>query len=242
MPFKDFNLKSAFDESYSIGTGLRNTTTGQELKLNYHRAVLRLGAADRATGIINAMNWTDLNMATVIGGAGFSWLAEAFEDFGFTTVVGVDISTYIQGNKNGTEEIELDGLIAGIGLDPATGEGLVIKNVVFDGGIRTRASRGVLNANAALPAQRNQIRNALGLSGNQTPDVILSESVLENLTDQEAIDQTAAVRTWGPPLTHYVVTTRSGNIPNEFNWKTLGEWKTLLPLDTFIEAGTFEVL
>lgn len=244
MPFKDFNTKQAFDESYSLGVDYNPPRYDNPplIKLGYHRAVLRSGANAKAIGISNAMGWTAPGPSIVIVGAGFGWLAEAFEDLGFTHVLGIDISAYIQSEKDNTEETEIDMILTAAGLDPLTGPGQQIKGQVFDGGNRSRASRGVLNANASINSHRNTIRQALGLSGNQRPDILLSESVLENFTDQEAIDNTAAIRDWGPALVHYVVTTRPGNIPGAFNWKTLQEWKALVSLDTFIEAGTFAVL
>lgn len=244
MPFKNFNTKQAFDESYSIGVDWNppRYDNPPPIKLHYHRAVLRPAADRKAAGISQAMGWTAPGPSIVMVGAGFGWLAEAFEDLGFTRVVGIDISTHIQAEKDATEEAELDGILTAAGLDPASGIGAQMKGRVFDGGPRTRSSRGVLNANASINSNRVTIRQALGLSGNQRPDILLSESVLENFTDQEAVDHTAAIRDWGPALVHFVVTTRPGQTPGEFNWKTLQAWKTLLPLDTFIEAGTYQIL
>ena len=245
MPLKDWNLKATFDEAYSFGAegDVGHPNTRPEIRLHYHRAIKWPQARQRATRLAQALGWSAPGPVMVVLGAGFSWLPEAFEvDHGFTHIVGVDISNYIQNNLAGTEEGEIDAEIAAVGLDPNSGEGLAIKNKLFDGGNRVRASRGVLNSAGRTQQERNAVRNALGLQGNTQPDLILTESVIESLTDQEFVDESARLRAWTPLIIHFVVTTRPGQTPGDFNWHTLAEWKTLGPLDTFVEETTFNVL
>lgn len=244
MPFKDFNFKQAFDESYDIGaeSGERPSTR-PEIRLGYSRAVLYPLAQTRASGIASVMGWTAPGPTLVVAGAGYGWLAEAFEELGFTRVVGFDTSTYIQSTKNTDESADIDAAIQAVGLDPTQGEGLSKRNQLLGpGGPRAKASRGVLSEDARSNNSRVAIRQALGLSGNQTPDFALTETLLEGLTDVEILDYMTVLANWGPVFVHYVVTTRPGQTPGEFNWKTLTEWKALLPTHTFIEAGTYNIL
>ena len=242
MPLKTWNTKADFDAAYSIGAEPEgHPNTRAEVKLNYQRAVMLPLCRQRALGIAGAMGWTAPGPVMVIVGAGFSWLAEAFEEMGFTRVVGIDVSSYIQSVKSTTEEIDIDAAITATGLNPANGEGATIKSRLFDGGVRTRASRGVLNQTGSTQQSRNAVRSALGLSGNTQPDVLLTESVIESLTDAEFINDSTRLKAWVPLLVHYVVTLRDGNQPG-YNWKTLEQWSALAPLDIFIEAGSYRRL
>ena len=243
MPFKDWNLKATWDAAYSIGaegdTGHPNTRA--EVRLNYHRKAMLPVCQARAAGIAQALGWSAPGPSIIIVGAGFGWTAEALEAMGFTRVLGLDVSSYIQSNKGGTEETEIDAKIVAVGLDPATGEGQTIKGRLFDGSVRTRAGRGVLNEGGVGGASRGRIRQALGLAGNEDADWGLSESVLESLTDAEATSASSVAHQFCTNVAHYIVTLRDGNQPG-YNWKSLEDWKLLIPTDTFIEAGTHRML
>ena len=243
MPLKDWNLPETWDAAYSIGAEGDTGHSGSrsEVKLGYHRRVMLPVCRNRAIGIAQALGWIPPGPSIVIVGAGFGWTAEVLEEMGFTRVVGIDLSTYIQGRKDGTEEADIDGRITGVGLNPGAGEGAALKARFFDGGARTRASRGVRNEDGATGGSRNRIRQALGLSGSQSVDWGLSESVLESLTDAEALQGSSIAHQYCTSVAHYVVTLREGN-HSGYNWKTLEDWKTLIPADSFIEAGTFRVL
>ena len=242
MPLKDWGLKQTWDEAYSIGAEGDTGHSGSrpEVKLNYHRAVMWPYCQNRAVGISQSLGWTPPGPTIVIVGAGFGWTAEALEQMGFTRVVALDISTYIQGNKDATEEADIDAKITGVGLNPSAGEGLALKQRLHDGGPRARASRGVRNEDGAGGASRNRIRQALGLTGAQDVDWGVSESVLESLTDAEAQQASSVAHQFCTAVAHYVVTTREGNHPG-YNWHSGVEWKALIPFDVFIEAGTFQV-
>jgi hypothetical protein len=71
---------------------------------------------------------------------------------------------------------------------------------------------------------------------------LLTESLLESLTDGECQQaSTAAHQVTSGRVSHFVVPIRE-NQDSGYNWKTLESWKALLPADTFVEAGTFRVL
>ena len=245
MPFQDFSTKAAFDAAYSFGaegdTGHPNTR--DEVRVHYHRAILWPQARLRATRLIATLGWVTPGPKMVIVGAGFSWLAEALEvDHGFTHVVGVDISGYIQAEKDNTEEAELNAEISAVGLDPASGDGLVLKGKLHDGGVRTRASKGCLNNDLSTQQMRNAVKGLLELQGNTKPDVVLTESVIENLTDTEFQTEATRLGAWAEQVVHFVVTTQEGNTPGMFNWHSLEQWFALMPTHTFVEASTFAVL
>ena len=243
MPLKDWSLPQTWDEAYSIGAegDMGHPSNRREVKLGYHRAVMLPYCRKRAAGIARALTWTPPGPTIVIIGAGFGWTAECLEALGLTRVGALDISQYIQANKSGTEEVEVSARIAAVGLDPTQGPGFFLKNRFVDGGSRARASRGVWNENGATDNSRIRIRQALGLSASDMIIWGLSESVLESLTDVEAQEVSSIAHQYCENVAHYVVTLREGNQPG-YNWKSLKEWKTLLPTDTFIEAGTFRVL
>jgi hypothetical protein len=250
LPLKTWDLKSDWDTAYSFGAegDLGHPNTRAEVRVHYHRAS-KAGAQslDHATKLAAALGWTPPGDTILIAGAGFGWTPEALESIGFTTVVGTDVSTYIQGNKDGDEDAELDAEIALVGLDPATGEGLDIKNRIIarggGSGNRTRNSRGVLNENGQNGGSRGRIKQALGLSGNERIEWVVSESVIESLTDAEAIDASDDADIIGNNTVHFIYPLRTnGNQQAGFNWKTLENWKLLIPGDTFVEAGTYRVL
>lgn len=235
MPRKDWDLKATWDEAYNFGAeGLwGHPNTRPEVRLHYCRGIKRPDADIRADRLATALGWISPGPTIVIVGAGFGWTVEALEDLGFDRVVGLDLSTYINDNHNGTEEAEIDAEISVVGLDPSTGRGAEIKTRFFDGGPRGRSSRGVKNESGLTGGSRNRIRQALGLSGGQDIDWAVSESVLESLDDSEAVQVSNVAHNYATNVAHIVYTPRSGQHEG-YNWKTLEDWKLLLPNDTFI--------
>ncbi len=239
MPLVSFDTKADFDAAYRKGAEWDSDRPNNrpEVMLHYHRDVMRPTCQVRADGLISEFQWP-LTTRILIVGAGFGWTAECFEDAGYTAVVSTDISLYVQNNKAGTEEAEINAAISAVGLDPATGPGLALKNKRFDGGVRARANNGVHDENLSNNGSRNRIRSVLG-----DIDVAISEAVLSTLTDVEAVEVSSRAHAINNTLDviHYVVTLRDGRDPG-YNWKTLEDWKLLIPADTFVEAGTFRVL
>ena len=246
MPFKQYLTKQSFDEDYDIGAEPNgHPNTRPEVRLHYCRAVLFPVAQQRAQGIMTAMGWTAPGPVLVIVGAGFGWLAECFEALGFTRVVGIDTSPYIQSDKNNSETADYDAAILLVGLDPLVGAGAQVKADLIartGSGPRTRATRGVLNQDGGTNQSRNAIRSALGLSGNTQPDRLLSDDMIAELTDAEFVTLSTRLKAWVPNLAHLVRTRGSGQVEGSFNQHTLEEWKALSPLDTFIDKSTFRKL
>lgn len=238
MPLKTWNTFADWNASYQINAEPNgHPNTRGPVILNYHRAVILPGLRSRVAGLTTALGWIAPGPALVIVGAGFGWLAELLEtESGFTRVVALDPSIYIQTNKAGTEEADINAGILAVGLSPTSGEGLTLKGTLYDGAARTRSARGVLNELLDTNQSRNRVRTALGA----VPEVVLTESVLESLTDAEC--QTLSTRAHAfsasVQLVHLVIT----DPPPPFNAKTLAQWKALLPGDLFVSDRDYSVL
>jgi hypothetical protein len=88
----------------------------------------------------------------------------------------------------------------------------------------------ILNADCLTTEGRNLIGSG---------DIIISEDILPCLSDQECLDMSAAMHQLAPQVYHWVSV---GSGAMALNWKTLEEWKALLPKDHFIRRGTEEMI
>lgn len=239
MPFKTWDTWADYQGAYDIGAepdGHPNTR--DEVRLSYHRAVMFPIARDHAVNVVRVLNWQP-SMKIVVIGCGFGWFIEVLKnELGYTNVVGTDIGLYVQTNKGGTEEADINAAIQAVGLNPLLGDGAIAKGKLFDGGPRARVP--VLNEDARTNQSRTRIKQAL--IGGGAVDWAFTESVLESLTDAETTQGSGFLHQLATNVGHLVVTTRPGQTLGEFNWKTLAEWKALLPNDIFVEAGTYAVL
>ena len=245
MAYRTFQTKADFDAAYNLsGEPDGHPGTREGVRLHYCRSVLFPLYQRRAQKLVQILNWTAPGPRAVIVGAGFGWLVEALEALGMTNIIGIDTSTWIQSSKATTEQAEVESAISSVGLDPNAGRGLELKQRHYDGGVRARCSRGVLNENASNNQSKSRIRQALGLSGNTQPDILLTESVLTSLTDAEVLQLSLRLRSWVFNVVHIVDThDPNGNQNSEdYNWKTLEQWKLLLLNDFMIDAATYRVL
>ena len=236
MPVVDFATKADFDQVYRIGL-----PANRKVKLHYNRAVMyERHNRHTAKALVDIFGWPTSTKILIVG-AGFGWTAEILEtDYGYTNIVTTDTSGWIQTNQDTSEEAEIDAAITAYGLDPASGEGLVLKNSAHIPGNRRRASRPVENEDLSNNGSRNRIRNILG-----DLEVGITEDVLPSLTDAEILsiaDRVDRINA-GIARIHLVSVldvTRSQD--QRFNWHTLAEYKTLLPNDTFVSMGDWQVL
>lgn len=153
--------------------------TGQVI-LHYHRYFMGPILSDMWARLAPILNIASTQNVLIVG-AGFGWGVEAFIAETLCTTVGIDLSDYINAEKNNTEEAEIDAAIVAAGLDPAAGRGAAIKAYVYDAQPRTNVI--VLQEDAQTNTSRNAIRAALG--GNW-PDVCIVEDLIdETITDQE---------------------------------------------------------
>lgn len=230
--------KELYDQAYSFDAepdGHPNTRPG--IRLHYNRYVLYPEMLRRAQQFVSILGLT-LSDRILIVGAGFGWTVEALAGMGYT-VIGTDVSAYIQGNKTLSEDSDVSASISAVGLDPTTGEGLLHFNRLRGDGTRTRGI--VLNEDSSSNPSRNRVKTALG----SDPTIIITEDLVTSLTDSEcATLQSAIIRyATGIRTVHFLTEFANSNPPFLFNSKSMVEWKALFPTSTIIADGyTFRVL
>jgi SAM-dependent methyltransferase len=236
MPFLDYNNPDTWKLLYDLDAEPYEITgTRPHVRLGYHRAVLfNTLFKNRADTLPGLLGWTTATRIAVIG-CGFGWFVEQLQARGFTNVIGCDISTYVQTNKSLTESSDIDTAIAAVGLAATTGDGLAVKNKLFDGGNRARVS--ILNQDGSTVTSRNAIKSALG----NKIDVIFTEDVVPSLTDSEVTAAATQLRKLAPCV-HLITCAGPGNTPGLCNWKSLSEWKAILTPDICINSSTYQVL
>lgn len=231
MPIADYSLWSTWQQMYNV----QALPERSDIRLSYHRAALfNTLFKERADIIPNLLGWTQTTHIVVLG-CGFAWFVEQLIARGYTSVVGLDVSTFIQTNKSGTEEADINASITAVGLNPLVGDGAAIKARLFDGGARART--GILAEDLKSNASRTRVRQALG----NRVDVVYTENLVEALTDAEINQYAPQVRQIAP-VAHLITCVSDGSIPGLLNWKTLEQWKALLTPDRCIEDGTYRVL
>ena len=239
MPLRTWDTKADFDAAYSMGAeGLDGHDPNRpEVKLHYHRSIIGGTIATRAKHFAEFFGLKKFNKRILIVGGGFGWLAEEMRKLGFTMLLTTDISTYIQAEKDNDDEIEIRAEIAAVGLNPNQGRGAVLLNHHKTVGKRRRMEE-ILDADICTPAGRFAVMNIFG-----NPRIVITESVLESLTDTEAITLAECAHLFAPPQdVYHLVHTPSRSDNPGYNFQSLTAWKALIPMDTFIDAATFEVL
>ena len=244
MPLKDWNLRQTWDSAYRIKASRRFgiLTPGTKVWVHYCRAVQMPDARINAPKLAAALGWSPPGPTAVIVGAGYGFTVEALEELGYTNLLGIDVSTFIQGRKGQDEGPELDENIIEAGLDPGSGVGQQLKMTMMAAaggpGARSRTSRGILNEDGSTGQSRARIRQALN---NANLEWAVSEHILESLNDLETQQASLIANGIAPNVAHVITERQIGNHPG-YNWKTLEEWKTLLPGDLFVSAGDYHVL
>lgn len=220
MPLKTWD-KATFDATYRVGAEPEgHPNTRPEVKLHYCRAAIFPVVQRRAAELIRLLALTSGQRVAIVG-AGFGWLGEVLAASGIVTA-SIDTSTYIQSAKSTTEAADVRAWIQAAGLDPDSGKGAEILARCVDGQARSRVT--VLNEDLANNQSRNRVRTAWG---GGAPTWVLTEHVLESLTDAECSTLDSRCRSLGPTA-HLIEPTQTGNLPG-YNRKTPAEWKTLLP-------------
>jgi hypothetical protein len=240
MPVVEFDTKADFDNAYRF-----NAPSNAAVKLGYHRSVAFEGRhRPIADNLVRIFGWPT-NTNILIVGAGFAWTAEIMEDYyGYTSLITADTSSWIQSAQDTDEESEVDAAITSAGLDPSSGDGLAVKNSMYSPGNRRRATRAVENESLANNGSRNRIRGILGDIA-----VGITEDVLPTLSDAELLNISDWIDSINANVSRiHVVTQRkdlklaNGMQDPAYNWHTLEEYKALLPNDTFVSYGDWEVL
>jgi hypothetical protein len=229
MPLKTFDTKEDFDDAYSLGY--------ESIELNYNRVVMMPYCRTRAEGLMNA---TELPFDTSIlfVGAGFGWTIEAMEDLGYMAIFGFDSSPYINSKKDLSENDEIEEKILRKGFSLSSGEGLKIKNNLYSTKARSRTRRNILHGNI----NDSSFRRLIGSNFS----VAISETVISTLTDQEAVDLSNDLRKVNRDIVVYHLEVLRQDDSNSqdpgYNWKSLEEWKALLPNDFIISVHDFRMI
>jgi len=154
-----------------------------EFKVHYHKWAMKPVLASMWARLQPVLNILSTDYVCVVG-AGFGWGVEAIVSETGATVVGIDISDYINAEKTNTEETELRAEVTATGLDPDEGRGLEIMSFIYDAQPRTNTI--LLQEDAATNGSRQAIRSALG---NNWPTVVVYENIVDDTwTDQDIIN------------------------------------------------------
>lgn len=211
------------------------------VRLHYHRAVVLPVYRELAGRIVTALGWTSQSRVFCVG-CGFGWMMEALEELGISQTVGADLSAYIQGRKNLSEDDEIKTHIAAAGLDPLSGDGLTLLTTLRGEGVRAKKASLVTSNDIGTDAGRDAIRTFLNGPGFD----VFTEDVLTSLTDAECVQLSKFAHrgNFGADRVIHLVTPLIPEARQNpvFNWKTLAEWKALLPADLFVSITTIEVL
>lgn len=234
-PLIDYNLWATWQQLYDLDAEPDAVVYRPHVRLSYHRAVIMKLMREQANAYVSKLGWTS-GQHILIAGCGFGWSAEVLvNELGFPNVVGIDTSVFVQTNKSLTEEADINTAIALVGLNPLLGDGAAVKAKLFDGGTRARVP--VLDQNGQTVQSRNAIKQAF--PANRV-DIAFTETLLEAWSDADCLTISAVMHQLAPIVQHIVDEAAGQTFPG--NWKTLAQWKALLPNDTFLATGTYQVL
>ncbi len=158
-------------------------------------------------------------------------------------------------NALGIQSTDTIGVIGGgygwIGNQIALQTGCVVvvvdTSVVIQNGKLLNSDVEILNADVTTGSGRAAIKQALGITGNNKASYMLSEEVITCLDDTEATQFSTFLNNISDQVVHYTTELlpdklASGHQDPNYNWKTLEDWKLLLPTDLFISANDYRVV
>lgn len=201
--------KADYDAAYSIRVEryFGGHPPGRaELKVNYHKWGMQPILAARWAKLVPALGLQSIDYICVIG-AGFGWGVDALIAESGATCVGIDISDYIAAEQANTEEAELRANVVAVGLDPDSGRGLELMNIIYDG--LPRSNIVILQSSASSQNERQEIRTALG--GNWPTHSIFEDIVDDAWTDTDIINARNAGGGFGGQQTLYWIYTPTPN-------------------------------
>lgn len=223
--------KALFDLAYDgSAEPMGHPNTRPEIRLHYHRYLFYPEALRRAQFFVQHFGLSASTNVLIVG-CGFGWTVEALVGMGIPAV-GTDVSAYIQGNKDLSEDSDISAEIAKAGLSSSSGEGLGHFNRLRGDGVRTRAT--VANEDSSNNASRGRVRR---MFANNTIHLCITEDIITSMTDAEIATARSHLSGYTVPLAHFVTEFANPNPPFNFNSKSLADWKLLLPEDTIIADG-----
>lgn len=218
MPLRDYSTKAAFDADYDIPVaGVRLACV--------RTAVMPMMRA-RAPQLVRALDLRDGQRIALIGVA-LGWSVEALSALlPGATVVGTDISPWVQTAKDETETADYRAAIAAAGLDPDA-EGAALLAMFDDGGTRARVP--IIDEDSLSPRSRKAVEQVAGGSF----DWVISDDMIGGLTDDEALALGKALAGYGAPVAHIVTPLwpekagRGEQDTTNYNRKLVSDWKAL---------------
>jgi len=177
--------KADYDASYSIRAEREwgHPSTRTEIRIGYQYEAMKDYINPRWDAIVAHLGLTTSDIIVVAGG-GFGWAVEHLKTLmPGINAVSVDISDYIDAEKDTSDSTELDKYITDGGLDPLTGRGAQIKAKYSRPGARSKSI--ILKEGMNNNGSRNRVRQALG---NNIPTHIFTENMIQEFTDIEIMD------------------------------------------------------
>jgi hypothetical protein len=244
LPVRNYQTRADFARDYSSpywpwtdpANGLLTPRAfpGVDQTYDHREFGLRIGAVN-ANVLIVALNLQPADSLLIVG-AGFGWTIEVLESLGFTAILGIDTSDYVQTAKTLDDETVIDAALIAGGLNPLLGDGANIKANAHSPGPRTRCSRGIPNEDIGNGASRGRVRQFLGVAGNDKIVTGISEQVFDGLTDAECVTLSDRMNDVCDRVVHFVTDATREN-DGVWNLKTLEGWKTLIPGDEFLDTN-----
>jgi len=107
----------------------------------------------------------------------------------------------------------------------------------------TEATVTIYDYDITTGSGRNAIKQALGVTGNNKVNWMISEDVLPILSDTECGQLDGWMHDLGTNVAHWVSVLNAGsNQDVRLNWKTLAQWKALMPSSWVVSRGATEIL
>jgi hypothetical protein len=231
VPIGDWDDPATWDQYYTLlPRRITKPATETDITMHYCRCGLYHTFVALADKVESALGWTPPGGTVLIYGCAYGWMIEALEAKGYTRVVGADPSGYIQGRHDQTEEADVDAAITAAGMDPATGRGALHKAGLYgdDPGPRGRSSRGVKDEEGITVGSRNRLKSAVGLGSQDDFDWVLSENLIESLTDAEIAQVLPHYDAIGLNSVHIISVTDPSKPVDPGNWKTTAQWRAFL--------------
>lgn len=244
MPLVDINDPLHLGVTCGAEGEWGHPNTRDEVRLVYARKHVVPILRERWAWLVPLLGLTSTSSVCLIG-AGYGYSLEILAELGITRVIGTEPST-LRTKASQSEDADIQAAIQAVGLTIATGDGLTLYNALRDrpGTARCTRASDLLNEDMSSAASRNRVRNALSAKGGASWDVI-TENVLTVLSDAECVTlSTRAHQLSGVSrVIHLVSTTMASGFQNPiYNWKTMQQWKALLPLDIFVSVYTQEMV
>lgn len=230
MPIGDWNDPATWEQYYTVlPRRISKPATETDITMHYARVALFDGKVALAQRIAAALGWSPPGGTILIYGAAFGWTVEALEGMGYARVVGADPSQYIADRHDLTEEGDIDAAIVAAGMDPVTGRGALHKASLWtDPGPRGRSSRKTRQEEGITVGSRNRLKSAVGLAPGGDFDWVLSEYLIEWLTDAEIGQILPHYDAIGTNSVHVITGEDPARFSEPGNYKTRTQWRAFL--------------